>query len=85
MQNKTAVAMLILGIGLGVLISRAVPESVQQSIAESQSAIVSESVPEISPASSLKDSETYYSVVKVVDGDTIVVSMNGENETIRLI
>jgi len=85
MRNKTAIAMLILGIGLGVLISRAVPKSVQQSVAESQSAIVSESVPEISPASPLNDAEKYYPVVKVVDGDTIVVDINGKNETVRLI
>ncbi|HXK38756.1 MAG TPA: thermonuclease family protein [Candidatus Paceibacterota bacterium] len=85
MRNKTAVAMLILGIGLGILINRAGPKSVQQSVAESQSAIVSESVPKISPASSLKDSGIYYPVVKVVDGDTIAVEMNGKSETIRLI
>ena len=85
MRNKTAIAMLILGIGLGVLISRAVPKSVQQSVAESQSAIVSESVPEISPASPLNDAEKYYPVVKVVDGDTIVADINGKNETVRLI
>ena len=85
MRNKTAVAMLILGIGLGILINRAGPKSVQQSVAESQSAIVSESVPKISPASSLKDSGIYYPVVKVVDGGTIAVEMNGKSETIRLI
>ncbi len=77
--------MLILGIGLGILISRAVPKSVQQPLAESQSAIVSESVSEISATSSLNNSEMYYPVVKVVDGDTIVVGINGKNTTVRLI
>lgn len=31
------------------------------------------------------DDETLYDVVKVVDGDTITVNINGSNETIRLI
>ena len=85
MRNKTAIAILILGIGLGTLVSRTVPSSVQQSVAESQSAIVSESVPEISATSPLNDAEKYYPVTKVVDGDTIAVEMGGKSETVRLI
>src|SRR3989338_678071 len=36
-------------------------------------------------AISVNPDETYFPVIKVVDGDTIVVEINGKNETIRLI
>ncbi|MDO8522286.1 MAG: thermonuclease family protein, partial [bacterium] len=85
MRNKTAIAMLVLGIGLGILMSRTVPRSVRQPVAESQSAIVSESVPEISVAAPLRSAGAYYPVTKVVDGDTVAVNINGKNATVRLI
>jgi micrococcal nuclease len=49
----------------------------------SRTPFVPTSQPQLSPAQSSGD--TYYSVTKVVDGDTITVHLNGTAETIRLI
>lgn len=37
------------------------------------------------PTENISEDKTLYSVVKVIDGDTVVVSIDGKNETLRLI
>ncbi|MDO8482012.1 MAG: thermonuclease family protein [bacterium] len=58
----------------------------QHKYAPEQQATVSSTLTEESTANDSPSAQTEtYPVVKVVDGDTIAISMNGKNETIRLI
>ena len=82
MLRKILIGIAFVLIVVGLTMHRALPQRLQES-APVQSATAVNAVnakPEISPVP-----ETYYPITKVVDGDTIVVNMNGKNETIRLI
>lgn len=78
-------------IGIAVLIGAAFSFGMQwRGGAESQGAAVAEAIEDESATSSEEVEESApegesYSVIKVVDGDTIAISMGGKSETMRLI
>lgn len=82
MVKKVLVVAVLIIIILGLTVRRALPKRLQSPpVAQSAAA---ESALNIGPAIS-DSSEAYYSVTKVVDGDTIAVDINGKSVTIRLI
>ncbi|MDP3965603.1 MAG: thermonuclease family protein [bacterium] len=80
MSRKILIGVFVIGALFGLTIGRALPKRLQSVASIAQSAAV-ESAQNAEPIIS----GTYYPVIKVVDGDTIVVEINGKNETIRLI
>lgn len=86
MRNAVALMLLILTALISFTIGRSYPDT-PQSDEELELGILLE------PSSSLSQSNPeerapeyeWYPVVKVVDGDTLVIAMNGKSETLRLI
>ena len=83
MNRKILIGLVIIASLLGLAIRRALPIRMRNVEPVAQSAAV-EKAQNTAPAIS-QDSETFYPVTKVVDGDTIAVEMKGKIETIRLI
>lgn len=82
MNRKILIVIVFAAIILGLITYRALPKRLQNS-ASAQSAAI-ESIQNTVPIIS-QYPEIFYPVTKVVDGDTIVININGKNTTVRLI
>ena len=82
MRRKIIIGAVAVAVIFGLSAYRSLPKRVQNNL-PAQSATVEQALDAqpVIPA----DSETFYPVTKVVDGDTIAVEMNGKKETVRLI
>ncbi|MDO8552265.1 MAG: thermonuclease family protein [bacterium] len=79
MNKKILISIVFAAIILGLISYRSVPKRLQNKEPAQSAAVVN-------TASTIpQDTEIFYPVTKVVDGDTIVVNISGKNTTIRLI
>lgn len=60
-------------------------ELIKQAVAEEETKIETEPIQNTTNQDEVQNESIWYSVVSVVDGDTIKVNMNGTTETLRLI
>ena len=80
-----------IGIGIGLGVAFLIPSLKDPDTAEANQASVSTALKDDSATSSDEElvedesEEEFYDVIKVVDGDTIAISLRGKSETIRLI
>ncbi len=82
--QKTLVGLVLLIVGafLGAYLDSSTKEPVNNQIPEEEAEVTPTSTPE---AVRVEGRQGPFSVVRVVDGDTVTISMNGVNETTRLI
>ncbi|MEK7509707.1 MAG: thermonuclease family protein [Patescibacteria group bacterium] len=75
-----------MGIGIGLGITFIVPSVKDKEVAQASAGVVLEEETEVtSEGDEGEPMEELFDVIKVVDGDTIAISMNEKSETIRLI
>ena len=83
MRNKTLLIMLVFAILIGLISNRANLKNLPAVTSTASVAAPTATTTEVRAIPST--AETYYRVLKVVDGDTLAVEMGGKNVTIRLI
>ena len=83
MRRKIIVWAVAVAVIFGLSAYRSLPKRAYDGLTAAQSATVENATN--AQTAILVNSETYYPVTKVVDGDTVAVNINGKNATIRLI
>jgi len=80
MQRKTVILVLV---ALAILVGGKLP--LTQNVAKQETSLNASISTEVTPSIQGEALDNLYLVVRVVDGDTIIIGLNGKNEKIRLI